>query len=135
MEDGYNLEEASSRFAHEPHITLFAQILLHEVEEGVFHKWMQAQTSLTEAFSQQQQAEVGTHTLSRIVGHSRTAASIVQVTISETALEQVLTGHLPAKPAGSVRDLLSCATQQQQQPPNKPGMVDFIKLMSPVRSR
>jgi len=53
--------------------------------------------------------------------------------ISENALEQVLTAHLPAKPAGSVRDLLSCATQQQQQP-TKSGMVDFIKLMSPVRS-
>lgn len=60
MEDGYNLGEASSRFAHEPHITLFAQILSGEMEEGAFHKWMQTQTSLTEAFSQQQQAEVGT---------------------------------------------------------------------------
>ena len=62
MEDGYNLKEATSQFAHEPHIALFAEVLSGKLEETVFHRWLQTQTSLTEAFSQQQKGEVGTHT-------------------------------------------------------------------------
>ena len=59
IEDGYNLEEACTRFAHEPHISLFSQIMGGEVGEEVFHHWLELQTSLTEAFSQQEEEEVG----------------------------------------------------------------------------
>lgn len=104
----------------------------------MFHRWLQTQTSLTEAFSQQQKGEVGTHTHTH-AGLSQGESLILplllhlQVVISEAALEQVLTTHFPGKPAEAVRALLSCAVTQQQQPPSQPGTVDFIKLMSPVR--
>lgn len=58
IEDGYNLEETCARFAHEPHISLFTQILGGEVGEEVFQQWLQMQTTLTEAFNQQEQEEV-----------------------------------------------------------------------------
>ena len=61
MEDGYNLEEACSRFAHEPQIALFGKILSGEQDEDVFHYWLNAQTTLTEAFSSQQEEEVISH--------------------------------------------------------------------------
>ena len=54
VEDGYNLQEACSRFAHEPHVGLFSRILAGEVEEGVFHSWVELQTALIEALNQQQ---------------------------------------------------------------------------------
>ncbi len=47
-----------SRFPHEPHVALFSQIFSGEVEEGVFTHWLQTQTALTEAFSQQQEDQV-----------------------------------------------------------------------------
>lgn len=58
IEDGYNLEETCARFAHEPHIALFTQILAGETGEEVFQHWLGIQTSLTEAFSQHEQEEV-----------------------------------------------------------------------------
>ena len=58
IEDGYNLEETCTRFAHEPHISLFTQIIGGGVGEEVFQHWLQIQTTLTEAFSQQELEEV-----------------------------------------------------------------------------
>ncbi len=50
------------RFAHEPHVALFAQILSGEVEEGVFNHWLETQTAITEVFSQQQEDKVDNST-------------------------------------------------------------------------
>jgi hypothetical protein len=58
IEDAYNVEETCGRFAHEPHMALFAGIVGGEMGEDVFQHWLQTQTALTEAFNQQQQEEV-----------------------------------------------------------------------------
>ena len=44
-------------------------------------------------------------------------------------MEQVLSPALPGKPAEHVRALVATAAQQAT---TKPGLVDFIKLLSPV---
>lgn len=58
IEDGYNLRDGCSRFVHKSHVALFKQILEGELDENVFHYWLQLQTSLTEEFSKQQVGHV-----------------------------------------------------------------------------
>lgn len=133
VEDGYNLEEACSRFAHEPHIALFSKILSEEQDEDVFHYWLNTQTTLTEAFSNQQQEEVIQLLLSM---HNVIILSLIdycvelQGLVGESTLCEIISSRLPGKPEHHLKALVASATHTASA---KPGMVDFIKLMSPVR--
>ena len=59
VEEGYNLLDACSRLDHEPHVSLFREVLCEELDESVFHSWLTAQTHLFEALGQQAEEEVG----------------------------------------------------------------------------
>lgn len=49
IEDGYNLKESVSRFAHESHVHLFGQVISGKLSESVFHRWLTTQKAFTEA--------------------------------------------------------------------------------------
>lgn len=55
IEEGYNLEDACTRLDYEPPIHLFHQIISGEVDEKLFHYWMELQATLTAAIEQESQ--------------------------------------------------------------------------------
>ena len=58
IEDGYNLQEACTRFNHKLHIAIFQKILVGQYAEDVFKVWLGLQRSLADAFSRHQVKQV-----------------------------------------------------------------------------
>ena len=50
IEDGYNLQDAISRFHHELNVSIFNSILCGELMEEVYNNWITAQVALMETF-------------------------------------------------------------------------------------
>lgn len=50
IEDGYNLQDAISRFHHELNVSVFNSILCGELMEDVYNTWISTQVALMETF-------------------------------------------------------------------------------------
>ena len=67
IEDGYNLQEALSRFNYECHVSLFQAVLDGTYKEVVFKNWLHMQQQFTEAFSQYQIKQVSCPCVSTLI--------------------------------------------------------------------
>lgn len=50
IENGYNIQDAISRFHHELHVSIFSSILRGELMEEIYNNWISIQVALMEIF-------------------------------------------------------------------------------------
>ncbi|XP_065913641.1 translin-associated factor X-interacting protein 1-like isoform X2 [Dysidea avara] len=108
IEDGYNLHDCCSRFAHEPYFALFTEVLSGEIDESVITSWFNTQAKLTEALNE--------------TTHEEGVMSV-------DSFQSCLCSCLPHKSSESMASLIATAKQSSINSTT----INFITALSPVK--